>query len=229
MSDPACRNFRELLGVYVVGAIEPNERSMLDAHLSQCYGCREELAGLAVLPALLHRIPVAEAEEIAGTGHLGADQEHPAPRVLSGLMADVRAKRRTNRLRSVLAAAAAVIVAAGGSVAVSTALNESPHVVSTMLEVVHAHNGAISGVVRYGKSPWGAEIETRVSGIPAGTHCEFWVTTADGRTQLVGGWLVVGPGNGNLWYPSNADVPAASIVRFTVTSGGKVLLRFPVT
>src|SRR5215475_12988086 len=106
MSDPACRNYRELLGVYVVGAIEPNERSMLDAHLNQCYGCREELAGIAVLPAMLHRIPVAEAEQIAEVGLPGTDKDDPAPRVLSGLLTEIRARRRMKRLRTVLAAAA---------------------------------------------------------------------------------------------------------------------------
>src|SRR5215472_1247268 len=104
MSDPACRNFRELLGVYVVGAIEPSERSMLDAHLSQCYGCREELAGLAVLPTMLHRIPVAEAEQIAHTGLSDTDKQGPAPQALSGLLAEVRARRRSRRLRTMVAA-----------------------------------------------------------------------------------------------------------------------------
>jgi len=229
MSDPACRNFRELLGVYVLGAIEPNERSMLDAHLNQCYGCREELAGLAVLPALLHRIPVAEAEDMVRASQTSTDQEDPAPRALSGLLTDIQARRRTRRLRTVLAAAAAVIVAASGGAVVSTALHESPQVASTMLDVARAHNGVISGVVKYGKSPWGAEIATKVSGIAPGTQCELWVTTADGQSQLVGGWVVAGPGVGKLWYPSSADVPAASIVGFTLTSGHKVLLRFPVT
>ncbi len=37
MSDPSCGAFRELLGVYVVGAIEPGERAAVDAHLSHCY------------------------------------------------------------------------------------------------------------------------------------------------------------------------------------------------
>ena len=44
MSDPSCRTFRESLGIYVVGAIEPSERAAVDAHLSQCPECREELA-----------------------------------------------------------------------------------------------------------------------------------------------------------------------------------------
>jgi len=226
MSDPACRNFRELLGVYVVGAIEPNERSLLDTHLKQCYGCREELAGLAVLPALLHRIPVAEAVQIAGVDAADGDQEDPAPQVLSRLLSDVRARRRTRRLRTVLAAAAAIVVAVSGSAVVANALDDAPRVAATVLDVVRAHNGPISGVVKYGQSPWGSAIWARVSGVPQGTYCKFWITTNDGRTRLVGGWLV-GPGGGELWYPSRADVPALSIVQFTVTSAGKVLLRFP--
>lgn len=228
MSDPACRNFRELLGVYVVGAIEPNERSMLDAHLSQCYGCREELAGIAVLPAMLHRIPVAEAEQIAQAGLPGIDQEDPAPGVLAGLLTEVRARRRTKRLRTVLAAAAAVMVAVGGSVVATSALNQHQHLAAGF-EVVTAHHDGMSGSVRYGRSAqWGTEILARVSGIPEWTQCEFWITTADGETQLVGGWLV-GPGGGDLWYPSTAAVPAPSIKFFTLTSGTKVLLRFRAT
>ncbi|HYK34144.1 MAG TPA: zf-HC2 domain-containing protein [Streptosporangiaceae bacterium] len=228
MSDPACRNYRELLGVYVVGAIEPHERSLVDAHLNQCYGCREELAGLAVLPAMLHRIPVAEAEQIAHVGLSAADQDDPAPEVLAGLLTEVRARRRTKRLRTVLAAAAAVIVAVSGSVVATSALSQ--HQQQTVaLEVVKAHRDGMFGEVKYGKSAhWGTVILTRVRGVPEGTHCEFWITTANGHTELVGGWLV-GPGGDDLWYPSTADVLASSIRMFTITSDHKVLLRFAVT
>ena len=45
-----CGDIRLALGVYVVGAIDPAERSIVDAHLSHCAACREELAGLAGLP-----------------------------------------------------------------------------------------------------------------------------------------------------------------------------------
>ena len=225
MSDPACRNFREMLGVYVVGAIEPNERSLLDAHLNQCYGCREELAGIAVLPAMLHRIPVAEAEQIAQTDPLGTDQEDPAPHVLSGLLTEVRGRRRTKRVRTVLAAAAAIMLAVSGSAAVTTALDQSAR--QGAFEVVTARHDGMSGEVKYGKSvQWGTEILTRVRGIPKWTPCEFYVTTANGRTQLVGGWLV---GRGNLWYPSTVKAPASTITSFTVTADGKVLLRFMAT
>jgi len=61
-SGPACREMRQLLGVYVVGAIDPAERAMVDEHLGQCAACRDEIAGLAGLPAMLSRVPAADVE-----------------------------------------------------------------------------------------------------------------------------------------------------------------------
>jgi len=55
-SGPACREIRQLLGVYVVGAIDPAERMTVDEHLMGCPQCRDELAGLAGLPAMLSRV-----------------------------------------------------------------------------------------------------------------------------------------------------------------------------
>jgi hypothetical protein len=228
MSDPACRNYRELLGVYVVGAIEPSERSLLDNHLTQCYDCREELAGLAVLPALLHRISPDEAERLAQPGQDGLDPDDPAPQVLSGLLGDVRAQRRSMRLRGVLAAAAAVVIAAGGSVAISGALGQASRTVaSAKLEQTVGRAGPVVGTVRYGPSHWGGtEIWTRVSGLPEWTRCKFWVNMRGGGSVLVAGWLT-GPGADTLWYPSQTDIPATSIRSFTLTAAGKVLVTIP--
>jgi putative zinc finger protein len=227
MSDPTCRGFRELLGVYVVGAVEPAERALIDAHLSQCYGCREELAGLAVLPALLHRIPVAEAEQLALPELPQSLSDDPAPRVFSELLAEVRSRRRSRRLRTVLAMAAAVIVAIGGGAAAAAGFDSHQHAsIAQPLEVASAHRGALSVTVKYGKSGWGTEMLVRVSGVRQGTHCQFWVTTSNGRSVLVGGWLV-GYGGDRLWYPTRANVPAGAVTGFTLASAGKVLVHIP--
>ncbi|HUC59822.1 MAG TPA: zf-HC2 domain-containing protein [Streptosporangiaceae bacterium] len=229
MSGPECRNFRELLGVYVVGAIEPNERSQLEYHLNQCYDCREELAGLAVLPALLHRIPVAEAEQFVMSSDADCAHEDPAPRVLAGLLSDVGARRRARRWRGVLAAAAAVLVAVGGGAAAAASLgagqSQKPHA-AARFEVAEARQGNIDVTVRYDESRWGTEMWVRVRGVPEWTNCKFWVRTADGHMALAGGWLV-GPDSGGLWYPTQAGVSAANVAGFTLTSAGKVLASVP--
>ncbi len=229
MSDPTCRAFRELLGVYVVGAIEPNERNVLDAHLNQCYGCREELASLAVLPALLHRIPPAEAEELVQPAEDAAGREEdPAPQVLAGLLEEIGARRRTRRLRGVLAAAAALIVAVGGGAGVSALTGGQPHPARGALDVVRTHRGDLSMTVKYGGLSWGTEMSVKVGGVSEWTWCKFWVVTASGRSLLAGGWLI-GPNGDSRWYSAGADIQAYTVTGFVLTSEGKVLMRVPAT
>ncbi|HTB54033.1 MAG TPA: zf-HC2 domain-containing protein, partial [Trebonia sp.] len=45
-----CAEARLSLGVYVLGAIDPAERALVDSHLAGCRDCRDELAGLAGIP-----------------------------------------------------------------------------------------------------------------------------------------------------------------------------------
>ena len=59
-----CTEARLSLGVYVLGAIDPAERSLVDAHLLTCQECRDELADLAGLPALLARVNPDEISRI---------------------------------------------------------------------------------------------------------------------------------------------------------------------
>jgi anti-sigma factor RsiW len=53
----ACPHLRLELGAYLLGAIEPGQRAVVDHHLVTCPACRAELSGLAGLPSLLRRVP----------------------------------------------------------------------------------------------------------------------------------------------------------------------------
>jgi len=116
MTGPACRDIRQALGIYVVGAIEPAERTVVDIHLGTCPDCREELAGLAGLPALLGRVPASEAERLILHSADFQDPQPPAE-LLSSLLSQVAKRRASRRWNGILAAAAAIIIAvAGGAV-----------------------------------------------------------------------------------------------------------------
>jgi predicted anti-sigma-YlaC factor YlaD len=223
MSDPSCRNFRELLGVYVVGAIEPGERAAVDAHINQCYECREELAALAPLPALLHRVPAAEAERIAAAGPVEADPAEPSAEMLDALLKQVGARRRTRRYRAMFTAAAAVLIAVGGAAAVSQSL--APHPPRATFDVATASMGRLGATVHYGQSKWDTTT-VQVTGFRQWTSCKFWVITKDGRRKLAGGWIV-GPGADKLWYPIYSEVPESSVRAFEITWGSKGALRIP--
>ncbi len=234
MSDPSCRGIRELLGVYVVGAIEPADRSAVDAHLDHCHDCREELAGLAGLPALLRRVPVAEAERIAAPGARADDVDGPQAELLTSLLQRVAKRRRTTRLRTVFAAAAALVVAVGGAAAVSYALAPRQHQQQQVAnqgpmsahDVAKQTSDGRSATIRYSKASWGLTMWAQVSGIPQGTACRFWVVSKDGAWSMAGGWTV-GPWSDRHWYLVESPVPAASVGSFVISSGSKVLLRIP--
>ena len=116
MTGPACRDIRQALGIYVVGAIDPAERAVVDIHLGTCPDCREELAGLAGLPALLGRVPASEAERLI----LHSDDSHdpqPPAELLDSLLKRVAERRASRRWSGILAAAAAIIIAVAGGAA----------------------------------------------------------------------------------------------------------------
>jgi len=218
MSDPSCRTFRELLGVYVVGAIEPGERAAVDAHLTHCYECREELASLAPLPALLHRVSPEDAERILLAGPPRSDAAEPSAQMLDSLLERVGARRRTKRFRSLFTAAAAIVIAVGGAVGISEAI--APHAPHTIVDVATATRGTLVATVRYSQnSSGGTHMAVQVSGFKPWTSCKFWVLTKDGSRYLAGGWIV-GPGGDTLWYPAQVHVPETKLAGFEITWQG---------
>jgi hypothetical protein len=235
----SCREIRHSLGVYVLGAIDPAERAQVDEHLATCADCREELAGLAGLPALLRRVPTAEAERLAV-----ADQADPADpaaeepaaddKMLPALLARTAQTRRVRRWRELAAAAAVAVLALGAGAAGASVLGSgtSPSASSSHVQAPAKHTWhTVSAVdsttgatltVKYASVPWGTTMTVRVSGIPAGTVCEFVVTDTNGRHFVVGGWRVNYRG-WPVWYPASTWLPDASLGSFQVTADGKVM------
>ncbi len=219
-----CGDIRRALGVYVVGAIEPAERATVDAHLSHCSDCREELAGLAGLPALLGRVPKEDAERLL----LGDQQLEEAPaELLDSLLQQVSARRRARRWRGVAAAAAAAIIAIGGGILVSHA-----HSTSASAEAYLAkgsdHATRVTAAVYYRAESSGTEMQVEVTGIRAGTHCEFWLTTSGGQHLWVGDWTVTGADQGSAWYTVSSMTPLAGVKSFDISGpGGRMLVTIP--
>jgi len=205
VTGPACREVRQLLGVYVVGAIDPAERSIVDYHLEYCQSCREELSGLAGLPALLGRVPLADAERLAEGGYGLPEMYEPSAELLNGLLARVAARRRGRRLRSILALAAAVAIAAGGTATAIEALRPAVPSGSVPTDVAQSSNAVFTAMVRYSATPWGISMRIGVTGIPPGTHCRFWVVGAGGHRFLAAAWTI-GQGYGEHWYSVSSAV-----------------------
>ena len=233
MTDAAsCRELRHSLGVYVLGAIEPGDRAQVDEHLATCADCREELASLAGLPALLRRVPTAEAERLAVADQAdSATDEKPPDHLLPALLARTTQARRVRRWRELAAAAAVAVLALGAGAAGASVLGSGPaappaahgqaghtwHTVSA----INGHTGA-SLTVKYASVHWGTMMIAQVTGIPAGTVCQMQITDAQGHHIVVGGWRVEYQGR-PVWYPASTSVTDTNLRSFQVTAGGKVL------
>jgi anti-sigma factor RsiW len=230
-----CQHARQSLGVYVLGAIDPAERAEVDAHLAVCPDCREELAGLAGLPALLGHVPASEAARIAGF-----DNERLAPGqhvqdgdtagTLTPLLARMAQRRRVQRWRNLAAAAAVVIAAAGAAIGAVSASGPAPPRPSagavTRWERVQATDAGtqVHLVVRYSGRSWGTSVDASVTGIPVGTTCKFWVLGSHGQRWQAGGWTVTSPYQSAL-YPGSSPAPVSAVRGFEVTSGHTVLVH----
>ncbi len=231
ISGPTCREMRQLLGVYVVGAIDPAERALVDEHIAECQSCRDELAGLAGLPAMLSRVPAADVEQLSPPVLQLPDAVQSPDEVLDSLLRKVSAKRKNRMWRGVAAVAAAAVIAAGGAVAVSQLT--APATSGTAALHAWAANRAdhVSAVVDYAPVRWGTAMRVQVRGIKPGTVCQFWVVGKNGTSDYAGAWMVVGDyGRGygeKAWYPASSAVSADSVHEFQITSGVKVLLDIP--
>ena len=235
-----CRDIRHALGVYVLGAIDPAERAMVDAHLSTCPECREELAGLAGLPALLRRIPVGEAQQLADDdldelADAGLPEaEVPSAEMLDSLLARTTQARQTRRWRGLAAAAAVVLVAGIGGAAGWSAVHHaagtgSSSAVPANFTSASATNPVthVAATVRYAAQDWGTVLDTRVDNVPAGDRCQLLVTDSSGRTTVVGSWTT-SYDERSVWYPGSSGVALDSVRSFEVMSQGKVLVKVPV-
>jgi len=237
-----CPEARVSLGVYVLGAIDPAERTLVDGHLATCRDCRDELAGLAGLPALLARVSTEEAIALSATDGPPAtatQEEAEPPRELLATVLDLTAARRRRRhwREAALGAAAALVIAAGVFGGLRLGSSPAPPPAAAIganvgsptgpWQTAVGHSGSMTATVSYRPMGWGTQLDTKVTGIPVNTSCELWVTDAAGHRVLAGGW-VTDTMEGTVWYPSATGVFTKNVAGLEVTVGSGRAIEVPV-
>lgn len=236
-----CPDARISLGVYVLGAIDPAERELVDAHLATCRECRDELAGLAGLPALLARVSTEEAIALAATdGPLPladgetpepAETTEPPPELIATVLDLTAARRRRRRWRDAsLGVAAAAIVAVGvfGGLQLGSSPAQQPTSGQVQnlyvgpqngpMKTMTGRSGDMTATVGYASMGWDTQLDAKVTDIPVGTNCQLWVIDTSGNRVLAGNW-VTDDLEGNVWYPGSTALSSKDIAAFEVTVG----------
>lgn len=239
-----CAEVRLSLGVYVLGAIDPAERAQVDSHLAGCRDCRDELAGLAGIPALLSRVGAEEAFALAESdgppatlAAAGQSAAEPPPELLTTVIDLTSARRRRRRWRDAsLGVAAALVIAAGvfGGLRLgssppqaSEASAQFPGPAAGPWQTVSGQSQGMTATVMYRPMGWGTQLAAKVSGIPVGTKCQMWAIGAGGTRTLVGSWDTDNR-EGTVWYPASAAVPAGQMHGFVITVGTSSSITVPV-
>ncbi len=225
-----CTDARPSLGVYVLGAIDPAERALVDAHLLTCRDCRDELAGLAGLPALLARVNQDEISRICADDAVRTVTDDRPPTELIGTVLDLaEARRRRTRWRFVAAAAAVVAIAGGlygGLSSIGGQTVKVPLSIGvTHWETVHTTSSVTGATasIAYSDELWGNAFEVLVNHIPLGTTCQLWVVHPDGSRTQVAAWTTARD-EGKVWYAGSMASTSEPISSFQITANHQVLL-----
>jgi Predicted transmembrane transcriptional regulator (anti-sigma factor) len=228
-SGTECSRLRILLGVYVLGAIEPAERAMVDAHLGVCVRCRDELASLAGLPAMLGRVTEDQLEQ------LGAPPEELLDSILTKAAGESRGRQRKNRLWLVAAAAALVVVTGvgvravsgtdGGTVAKPLPSPTRPTATASAVTTVDGNDPATGVRAEVGMQPkeWGTAFSVRLAGAPAGSQCRLIAIDKQGRRDVAGGWKVEYLGEASFYGSSMFQKQDIASVEIRTLDGKRLL------
>jgi anti-sigma factor RsiW len=170
-----CRTHADLIGPYVLEALEPDEMEAMRRHLSSCPRCAAEVRSLAGVPALLDR---AGADDEIAPLSPGLEDE-VLDRFVRERAASGAPRRRWPRVAipaiAVAAVIAAILVAAlprGADSAYATAeLRSMPA------------GGAAGGSAEVDEVAAGTRVKLRAHDLPVhrGSAYELWCVRTDGR------------------------------------------------
>ncbi|WNV89358.1 zf-HC2 domain-containing protein [Umezawaea sp. Da 62-37] len=231
------RHDQQLLGAYVLGALDEQEVRAVEDHLSTCPECRAELDDLRAVEASLGDVP---PEALLDGPPEGGDL------LLQRTLRQMRTERggAVRRRQFALGAAAAVVIAVvlGSGVVVgrSTAPQEealpapvtstaNPPAGTKVSSFTDPDTGAVMSVQVKPAAGW-VRVNAAIGGIPQNEKCRLFVVAKDGHREEIGSWLVSKTGESEgtnldgsaLIAPD--DVAAVEVVNFD----GKKFVTVPV-
>lgn len=207
-----------MLGSYVLGELDEDERLAMQAYLATCERCRLEVADLEVMHASLGEIPPEALLD-------GPPED--ADLLLRRVLREVAQERGGSGLRrrgvAVLAVTAAAVAVLAGGVSAGR-LIDSPAPGQPAAAGVRASSStdAVSGAhmsVLAKPVSGGAKLDAHVTGVRAGTECRLYVVGLTGEREYVGGWTMSARSSATIPATSSLGPPAISTVTLETVEG----------
>ncbi|MDT7544409.1 MAG: hypothetical protein QOE99_519 [Actinomycetota bacterium] len=197
-----CDQARLSLGVYVLDALEPQERAAVDAHLVGCRGCAAELAELNPLPALLDSLT---ADDVEGVAPMASPDGFERLLARARSTVDPPAQPRRHRGWRVPAFAAAAAVLLLAVVFTFGRFGSSP----SSSHTYQASQGDVGITVTLTSEVRGTAVDIAVRGVPRGERCTLVAQGRDGSRETVGTWQVTY--SGQAWSKVATSIPRAQL------------------
>ncbi|MBW0017185.1 MAG: zf-HC2 domain-containing protein [Mycobacterium sp.] len=192
---------------YVLGSLSAADRREFESHMVVCPTCREAVAELSGVPALLSQLDREQVAAIdAASPASGAPEMSPA--LLPSLLATVRWRRRRTRLTTwVASAAAAVVLGVGVFVGVQGYSATTPQQSTVSAQpMIQVGTQMLTSTVAVNSEHWGTFINLRcVCLAPLTAHHDtlaMVVVGRDGSQTRLATWTA---------EPGHTATPAGSI------------------
>ena len=215
---------------YVLGSLSASDRREFESHMAGCPACREAVADLSGVPALLSQLDRAEVAAMDEPGRVAATPEM-SPELLPALLATVRWRRRRTRVATWVASSAAAAVLGVGVLVGVHGYTSSPaqQAASSSQPMAQVGTTLLASTVQLSSQHWGTSINLKcVCLAPLNAHHDtlaMVVVGRDGSQTRLATWVA---------EPGHTATPAGSIstpvdqiaaVQVVSADSGQVLLQ----
>lgn len=216
---------------YVLGSLSHRDRREFEAHMADCPPCRQAVAELSGMPAILSLLNVNDVAAMTGSGHASA---FPAmsPKLLPSLLATVRWRRRRTRLMTwTVSVTAAVVLTIGVVVGIQGRFPMSPPPQTSVSALPMAQVGTtlLASTVALSGQQWGTYITLKfVCLAPPDAHHDtvaLVVVGRDGSQTRLATWVAI---PGHTATPSGSistPVDQIAAVQVVLADNGQVMLQ----
>ena len=216
---------------YVLGSLSAADRREFELHMANCPDCRQAVAELSGVPALLSQLDREDVAAMEESGPPPAATPEMSPELLPTLLATVRFRRRRTRLTTwVASAAAAVVLGIGVLVGVQTHYSTVPQQLTASAQpMAQVGTHLLDSTVSLTSQHWSTFINLKcVCLAPLNAHHDtlaMVVVGRDGSQTRLATWVA---------EPGHTATPAGSIstpvdqiaaVQIVAADGGEVLLQ----
>jgi hypothetical protein len=170
-----CRDYGDLIGPYVLGALEPDEAEEMDRHLAECNSCALERSRLASLPALLD---AAQPDDVSVPALSPQLEDAVLDQFVRERARSARPRRRWPRF-AIPAVAAATVILAVALVLILPGGDDSAYARAELWSM----SGEVLGSAKAAEVEGGTRVQLRAHHLPVshGKVYELWCVRTDGR------------------------------------------------